>query len=1593
MKKPVKERYNAKARRSSVGGSSHKNKRSLRQREADAYDSNAQLIVPGSQEDLQRKQAELQRKQLLEASGQDASAPMSSKKRKRLDAYIASRLKKEERVQIMHKLAQTSAEIDRTALRSAATLGTGRAKTMEERIDTAGQKTDRSVGKRRRRTMNGAAMQIEEDDDDADLDDMQATEEYVDEDDDVANFTPPEDVEEEGQDYEPVGEVEEDPARRARIIAAASLFDKSKAPNTDATTSAMISSAPAPGSALASALGSALARDAHGNPIMPAMRKRTKKPKVARVNAATRLQQARESDSSFDSSESEAESSSAPEFRRKTALALDDELIGPAPRASLSRKNQEKRLAQAVDLKGKAKAVASGPGWDQQGSDDDPLPSQAVQIADELEQEVVDDDDSDGDSDLASEEPDTDEEEDAVFLEAMRRRGLLQNDSHSSGSASASGSAPASSKQIDGQGGADVDDDQVEVDGDDSDDVEQDDSDQDDDDDDDDNSDEDDDEDDEEYRSRRRGIGTTKRSSGFKDWARAALGIGGSATNAAKHDSTEGADGMDVEEEDTAYNLEPVAGFKIKVGDIMPKDGVARGPLGRDQENVRESSAFAAKHYTELEAAKAANQNDSSADSTSASKAVTHVEVERSEQLTAARLRLPVVAEEDTIVRTIMENAVTVICGETGSGKTTQVPQFLYEAAFGTKSSLNPGMIGVTQPRRVAAVSMAQRVASELSLPADRVSHQIRYDATVSPDTAIKFMTDGVLLRELATDFLLTKYSAIMVDEAHERSINTDVLIGVLSRVVRLREKRWLEGVADARPLRLIIMSATLRVSDFTENTTLFPIPPPVINIDARQHPVSVHFNRKTVQDYITESVSKATKIHARLPPGGILIFLTGQQEITTVCKKLESRFGRKAIEKKKKDRERVQGRFKYRRGDDDEEDRGKRAEQDASARVKITARDGDVEAEEVDLGVDRDLAADVDDGAMADDVDPEALDTDDDDGEDNRHDDDLPDELKDDSDVPMHILPLYSLLPSEKQMRIFDAPPVDTRLVVVSTNVAETSLTIPGIRYVIDCGRSKERKYDLVSGVQSYEVSWISKASAAQRAGRAGRTGPGHCYRLYSSAVYEDHFSQFSSPEILRTPVDGLVLSMKAMNIDNVANFPFPTPPDRVALKKAEQVLTHLGALQAPAVASVSVGKNKRKLNHAQVTELGRTMTLFPVSPRYGKMLAQGQQHGCLPYVVAIVAALSIGDPFVREQLIEEEYGDRRRGGAEEGEGGEEGDDYDRAFGKMDGDEELNAELKNLTNSEMLDKERRKARRAKYFATMRKFEALGAGLSDTFRLLSVVGAYEYAGGSVSFCDKNFLRPKAMEEIHKLRAQLCNLISSTFPDLAAALANPKLAPPSETQLKVIRQLIASAYIDQVAVRADLISNESVVASSTVNPDERTSQMLFKLRTKGGGDRMQSTRGVPYKAMGVPGFAFIHPTSSFYHITPPAWVVFAEVQRSNSKFAKTGTEEGEMGTVWLKTLTKINPVWLTQLGRGLCSFSKPTPVAGGGELDRLKANVKAVKAGDEARRTVLVTPTYAVGSEGDGLAGGLGWQLPAVKAEQRLVEGRWVLSLP
>jgi ATP-dependent RNA helicase DHX37/DHR1 len=439
--------------------------------------------------------------------------------------------------------------------------------------------------------------------------------------------------------------------------------------------------------------------------------------------------------------------------------------------------------------------------------------------------------------------------------------------------------------------------------------------------------------------------------------------------------------------------------------------------------------------------------------------------------------------------------------------------------------------------------------------------------------------------------------------------------------------------------------------------------------------------------------------------------------------------------------------------------------------------------------------------------------------------------------------------------MRVFDAPPAGYRLVVVSTNVAETSLTIPNIRYVIDCGRAKERHYDMASGIQSFQVSWISKASAAQRAGRAGRTGPGHCYRLYSSALYEHYFDSFSQPEILRTPIEGVVLQMKSMNIDAVVNFPFPTPPDRQVLKKAETVLTRLGALSsAPLVSQAGVSMSTIG---GQVTPLGKAMNLFPLSPRFSRMLVGSQQHGCLPYVISIVAAMSVGDPFLREEGLD-------------------------ADSESDSDDEG---LGHIKNASIRAKEARKTRRRAFFESQQVHGSLGNFNSDIFRFLSVVGAYEYSGGGHQFCKTHFVRPKAMEEIHKLRAQLSSIAESNFQNAEVGF-NKNIRPPNDTQLKAIRQLLAAAFIDQVAVRKDLIQKNA------------------------SGGKFSTAKGVPYAAVGVSEDVFIHPMSVLANRPPPDYLVFSEVVRTSR--------------TWIKGLTVINPAWLSSLGKqSMCTFSKPS----------------------------------------------------------------------
>ncbi|CCE78848.1 Piso0_000880 [Millerozyma farinosa CBS 7064] len=864
-----------------------------------------------------------------------------------------------------------------------------------------------------------------------------------------------------------------------------------------------------------------------------------------------------------------------------------------------------------------------------------------------------------------------------------------------------------------------------------------------------------------------------------------------------------------------------------------------------------------------------------------------YVDVERDSAIQEQRLKLPVFSEEFKIMEAVHHHDCVIICGETGSGKTTQVPQFLYEAGFGsTESDLYPGMIGITQPRRVAAIAMSERVGKELGSHGDRVSYQVRFDSSMKrkkegkPDTSMKFMTDGILLREMMSDLLLTNYSALIIDEAHERNINTDILIGMLSRVLKLRRRKHEESPEKFMPLKLIIMSATLRVSDFAENKALFPNTPTILQIGSRQFPVSVHFNRRTHYDYLEEAFRKTSKIHRRLPPGGILVFLTGQDEIKTLVSRL-----RKELPSPKNSKK---GKYE-----------ADHVVPDVKASVHTVP---EVEELEFSVGDSKDKGSE---NSLVEDYNSEE---DDEEG----FEESL--ESHQTSNDPLYVLPLYSLLPTSEQMKVFEDPPEGSRICIVATNIAETSLTIPGIRYVVDCGRSKERKYNEENGVQSYEIDWVSKASANQRSGRAGRTGPGHCYRLYSSAVYENYFDQFSKPEILRMPVESVVLTMKSMGIDQIVNFPFPTPPDLSALKKAENALEILGALDKET---------------KTISELGKKMSLFPLSPRFAKILIIGNQFGCLPYIIAIVCVLSVGSPLLNENDI----------------------------GIFDADDSAESE----SDEHQKMSEARKALRTKFFKSRNMFSRLDKNC-DALMLLSVVCAFDHVppANRVDFVKHNFLRLKTMEEIVKLRKQVMHLVHKyTSVDSIASSINDsdelKLGMPDKKQVAAIKQMIASGFLDQVAARADAISS-----------DVKLSNKTFSVR-------------VPYTTVfphanysdDVDPYVYIHPASILASSsdTPPTYLVYHSLtlqkrQKENKR------------KVRILPLVDIKGRELTNIAKNssLLSYSKPL------------GHPYAPKDIGNNKRECYVVPRFGAINIGQ-----TGWDLPVTKVLQVKKNGHWVIE--
>ena len=482
---------------------------------------------------------------------------------------------------------------------------------------------------------------------------------------------------------------------------------------------------------------------------------------------------------------------------------------------------------------------------------------------------------------------------------------------------------------------------------------------------------------------------------------------------------------------------------------------------------------------------------------------------ETSASIAEQRKTLPIFQLRESLMKAIEDNQILILIGETGSGKTTQLTQYLIEDGYGRK-----GVVGCTQPRRISAISVAKRVSQEFGCRlGDKVGYSVRFDDTTSASTIIRYMTDGMLLREVLVDPDLSKYSVIILDEAHERTVSTDVLFGLCKKALKNRPE-----------LKLIVTSATLEAEKFSQyfyNASIFRIP-------GRTFPVEVFYANEQTDDYVEAALATIMHIHFTEEPGDILVFLTGQEEIDMACEVLHARMKK----------------------------------------------------------------------------------------------------LADLKPPPLIPLPVYSALPSEMQTAIFEPAPPGCRKCVIATNIAEASITIDGIVYVVDPGFAKIKTYNAKAGMDSLIVTPISQASARQRAGRAGRSRPGRCYRLYTERAFETEMLPTAVPELQRSNLSNVVLMLKAMGIDDVVGFDFMDKPPVLTIVNSLETLWLLGALD----------------DEGSLTKLGRRMAEFPMAPEESKMLLASVDLECADDVITIVAMLSVQTVFYRPRDKMQQADERKR-------------------------------------------------------------------------------------------------------------------------------------------------------------------------------------------------------------------------------------------------------------------------------------------------------------------------------------------------------------
>eukprot|EP00210_Caulerpa_lentillifera_P004954 g4728.t1 len=467
------------------------------------------------------------------------------------------------------------------------------------------------------------------------------------------------------------------------------------------------------------------------------------------------------------------------------------------------------------------------------------------------------------------------------------------------------------------------------------------------------------------------------------------------------------------------------------------------------------------------------------------------------EEIYAHRSSLPIWPLRDQIVETVKTHQCVIIMGEPGSGKTTQIPQFLHESGH-----FSTGLIGCTQPRRVAAITVARRVALEQSCRlGTTVGYNVRFEDRTSKTTKIKYLTDGMLVQEALHDTLLSSYTLIIIDEAHERSLQSDVILGMLKGLLQCKQRQM--------KFHFVVMSATL---DCVEFSRFLPNAATLI-VPGRQHPVQVYYLTSPEDSYLDGVLHTTLQLHLEESAGDILVFLTGEEEIESMGELLRSSYERLKVPEK----------------------------------------------------------------------------------------------------TPLLVLGIYAAMSPQRQLQVFQSAPKGTRRVILATNIAETSVTIPGVRFVVDSGVVKQRCFNAKTGIDALQVVEVSKAQAKQRSGRAGREAPGKAFRLYMESSY-DQLQDFTKPEILRCNLAETTIKLKAMGVWNLMEFEFLNEPPKAALVRSLQLLYSLGALD----------------DQGNITEHpGVMMSRLPIDPALAKILITGFTTGCADEMLSIVSMLSTANLF----------------------------------------------------------------------------------------------------------------------------------------------------------------------------------------------------------------------------------------------------------------------------------------------------------------------------------------------------------------------------